>query len=210
MPETPLYQRIAEFTAPLALSLGLDVWGVEVALGPRSLVRVYVEKHGEDGVDIDACAELSRLLGLSLDVEDILEGAYTLEVSSPGLERVYFAEAQLAAALDNPLDVQLKSPLPSHPGRRRFRGVLGAFANGEFTLLAEEASLKPEESKEVRFTFEQVKKAHLIHIFPDKSPPGKLPAPKKAKAKPAATKSPRPATGKSAEADPSPEAAVEE
>ncbi len=106
MPETPLYQRIAEFTAPLALSLGLDVWGVEVALGPRSLVRVYVEKAGEEGVDIDACAELSRLLGLSLDVEDLVEGAYTLEVSSPGLERVYFTEAQLAAALDKPLDVQ--------------------------------------------------------------------------------------------------------
>ena len=209
MPEAPLYQRIAEFTAPLALSLGLDVWGVEVALGPRSLVRVYVEKPGEEGVDIDACAELSRLLGLSLDVEDIIEGNYTLEVSSPGLERVYFTEAQLAAALGNPLDVLVKSPLPSHPGRRRFRGVLTAFAHGEFTLLAEDASVRAEESKEVHFTFEQVKKVHLIHIFPEKSPPGKPAAPKKAKAKPVANKNERPAPGKSGEADHTPAAAKE-
>jgi ribosome maturation factor RimP len=129
------------------------------------------------GVSIDQCAELSRLLGLSLDVEDIMPGAYVLEVSSPGLDRLFFTAEQLAGAVGKPVELHLLRPLADFPGRRHFRGTLvGAPADtGElFTLQAEDCP-KPGESSPVSFAFSQVKKIRQVYVPPDKTPPGKKP-----------------------------------
>ena len=122
MTQPPLAAVLTDLTAPLAASLGLELWGIELAFGGRSLVRVFVES--ENGVTIEQCAELSRLLSLSLDVEDIIPGAYVLEVSSPGLERAFFTESQLARAVGQRVEITLHQPLPAWPGRRKFRGAL--------------------------------------------------------------------------------------
>lgn len=92
---------ITELVTPLAASLGLAVWGVELGGAARPIARIYVdvlpgaepapsEKASYDnllpqGVTIDQCAELSRLAGLALDVEDPFATNWTLEISSPGL-----------------------------------------------------------------------------------------------------------------------------
>ena len=126
MTETTLAEKIAHLAAPLAASLGLEVWGVEVGAG---VVRVFADAlpqtgagdadtgpgekdafRTEGGVSIDACADLSRLLGATLDTEDLIAGAYTLEVSSPGLARLFFSPAQLAAYVGG-----LSSSAPSLP-----------------------------------------------------------------------------------------------
>lgn len=122
MSQSPLADALAELAAPLAASLGLELWGIELGFGGRSLVRVYVEV--ENGVSIDQCAELSRLLGLTLDVEDVIPGAYVLEVSSPGLERTFFTAGQLARTVGQRVEITLHQPFPSWPGRRKFRGLL--------------------------------------------------------------------------------------
>ena len=111
MAQTPLASALADIAAPLAASIGLELWGIEIAFGGRSLVRVFVE--GENGASIDQCAELSRLLSLSLDVEDIIPTAYVLEVSSPGLERTFFTESQLARAVGKIVDITLHEPQAS-------------------------------------------------------------------------------------------------
>ena len=63
--------------------MGVSLWGVEFAsAGSRMVVRAYID--AEDGVSIDKCARVSRALGAVFDAEDVLPGAYVLEVSSPG------------------------------------------------------------------------------------------------------------------------------
>lgn len=121
----PLVESLTRLAEPLAASLGLALWGVEVLSGGRSVVRIFVESlEGDRGVDIDECAHLSRLLSLSLDVDDNISGAYTLEISSPGLERRFFTAAQLAAAVGRHVEVTLAAPVPAFPQRRKFQGLL--------------------------------------------------------------------------------------
>lgn len=169
MSETHTIQTITGLAEPLAASLGLAVWGVEVAFGGRSIVRVFVE--GEDGVTIDACAELSRLLGLSLDVEDVMPGAYALEVSSPGLERTFFTAAQLAAARGKVVEVTLHEPGDAYPGRRKLLGALTEADKNEFSLVPLDA---PENDPvPARFTWDNIKKARLVHFLPEPQGPAK-------------------------------------
>jgi ribosome maturation factor RimP len=175
-----LPQIIAELARPLAESLALTLWGVEFAFGGRSVVRVYVEgEQGGSGVTIDECAELSRLLGLALDVEDAIPGAYVLEVSSPGLDRIFFTSEQLADALGQTLEVMLAAPSPEFSGRRKFRGVLthapeaGNKAAGTFSLQVENPSRPGESEGILPFAFADLKKARQMHIVPEKVLPGK-------------------------------------
>ena len=77
-------EKIADFIRPIVQAAGLEIWDVERA---GASLRVMVERPG--GIDLDAISELSRALSSALDQRDDLvpDGRYTLEVSSPGLER---------------------------------------------------------------------------------------------------------------------------
>jgi ribosome maturation factor RimP len=190
---THLSEQVRALAAPLAAGLGLDIWGIELAFSGRGLVRIYVESLDSaplpptdasspddgllsgQGVSIDQCAELSRLLGLSLDVENVMPGAYTLEISSPGLDRVFFTEQQLARAVGQVVDLTLAKALDAVPGRRKYRGLLAeapSQAGGAFSLLAEDCP-KPGETMAVSFAFSDVKKVRQVYVPPDKTPPGK-------------------------------------
>jgi len=172
-----LTQIIAELARPLAESFNLSLWGIELMFGGRSIVRVYVES--ENGVTIDQCAELSRLLGLALEVEDAIPGAYVLEVSSPGLERIFFTPEQLALALGQPVEITLAASSPEFSGRRKFRGVLthvpeeGHAPADAFTLRVENPSRPGESEGLLSFVFTDLKKARQVHIVPEKVLPGK-------------------------------------
>lgn len=198
-------EQVTDIAAPLAASLGISLWGVEFAPGGRSVLRVFVEDQntpsgsgdsgvapdsGEGGVDvsphsvtIEQCAELSRLLGLALDVEDILPGAYVLEVSSPGLERTFFSASQLAGSLGRTVEVAYADPPDGYPGRRKFRGVLeGVDSQTVFALRLEDAALPGEAPPLLHFTFEEVKKVKQVFVVPEKERPGK--GSRKGKARP--------------------------
>ena len=197
MTETKLADTITELVAPLVAGMGLSLWGLEISFGGRSLVRIFIEKQTGDapataepsdaeellgasqGVSIDECAELSRLVGLSLEVEDCIPGAFTLEVSSPGLDRTFFTAQQLAGALGQTVDVTLLAPLAVVPDRRKFRGVITAVpdlsspdAATEFTLLAEDCP-KPGMTQSVCFSFTDTKKVKQVYLPPEKALPGK-------------------------------------
>ena len=124
---------ITELVTPLAASLGLAVWGVELGGAARPIARIYVdvlpgaepapsEKASDDdllpqGVTIDQCAELSRLAGLALDVEDPFATNWTLEISSPGLQRPFFKIDQLR----NYVGRELEFPRTGQEARRQER-----------------------------------------------------------------------------------------
>lgn len=78
--------RVQEILGPILDSLGLFLWDIEFkGEGPRWLLRIYIDS--ESGVTIEDCEAVSRDIGTALDVEDIITHSYTLEVSSPGLDR---------------------------------------------------------------------------------------------------------------------------
>lgn len=80
-------ESIRALLVPILDSLGLSLWDMEFQKsGPKWLLRIYIEREGT-GVTLQDCETVSRDLGAVLDVEDIISHAYTLEVSSPGLDR---------------------------------------------------------------------------------------------------------------------------
>ncbi|MFV0347234.1 MAG: ribosome maturation factor RimP [Halodesulfovibrio sp.] len=155
------YSRILAIVEPIVESMDLSLWGLELGAGPKLVVRIYVE--GSEGVNIDQCADISRHVGLTLEVEDVLSGAYILEVSSPGLERPFFAPAQMAAYVGSPVVVMLREPHGDFSGRRKFPGTLQGVDGENITL-----SL-PEEEGVLTVHWNDIKKAHLVHVFPDTS-----------------------------------------
>lgn len=147
-------EKLARLIAPALETLGLSLWGLLAASGGhRQVVRVYVEK--ENGVSIEDCAQASRHIGALLDAEDALPGAYTLEVSSPGLDRRFFAPGQMPAYLGRTIEVELAALVS---GRRRFCGALAAADADAFTLTEQGG-------KDARIEWRDVKSARLVHEF---------------------------------------------
>ncbi|MBS1242322.1 MAG: hypothetical protein H6R44_77 [Nitrospirae bacterium] len=82
-----LQEQIQLLLDPILGSLGLTLWDLEIRKqGPQWLLRIYIDRE-TGGVTLGDCEAVSRDLGTVLDVEDIISHAYTLEVSSPGLDR---------------------------------------------------------------------------------------------------------------------------
>lgn len=112
---------IAELIEPTVTALGLELWGVEhVIQGRHSVLRVYIDKEG-DGVTVDDCEKVSRQISGIFDVEDPIPGEYTLEVSSPGMDRPLFELSQFERYIGSEAVIRLRSPLN---GRRKFKGVI--------------------------------------------------------------------------------------
>lgn len=199
-----LLRRITEAAAPAAASFGLELWGIELIGSGRPVARVFVdapafaaalsaEENGEwlpPGVTVDQCAEISRMVGLALDVEELFPDAWTLEVSSPGLERLFFRPEQLPPYVGREVDALLWDPHPDFPGRRKFRGELTAVEDDAFTLRLPATDAPAATTGEARalIRWNDVRRVRLVHIFPDTSKPrpGKAPAPKSARTTPPA------------------------
>ncbi len=111
---------------PTIERLGYELTDLELKLGGRDgLVRVFIDKMG--GIDIEDCEAVSRQVSAILDVEDPLPGHYTLEVSSPGLDRALTKPAHFQRFMGEDVRVKLRFPLD---GRRNFKGALKS-ANDE-------------------------------------------------------------------------------
>lgn len=138
---------------------------------------------GPKDAGIDECAHAARVISLTFDVEDPIDGSYFMEVSTPGLERVFFTPAQLAAYAGQPVDLSLHSAQESHPGRKKFVGRVTALdaEQGRFSLeLLNPADFTPEEAVPLEFHWDNVKKARLIYVAPEKP---NAPKPKQARQK---------------------------
>lgn len=115
---------------PTVEALGFELWGVEhLVQGRRSVLRVYIERPG--GISVDDCAAVSGQVSAVLDVQDPIGGEYTLEVSSPGLDRRLFDLAQYDRYPGETIDLRLRMPFE---GRRRFRGRLKGVEGGDVVV----------------------------------------------------------------------------
>jgi ribosome maturation factor RimP len=97
--------------------------------GKNSVVRIFIDKP--DGVSHQDCALVSEQVGTVLDVEDLIPLAYTLEVSSPGLERRLVKESDYARFNGKSARIQTRLPLQS---QKVFRGILRGFQDGAVQL----------------------------------------------------------------------------
>lgn len=114
--------QVAGLLAPTVASLGLELLGVEYLPAPGgALLRLYVDlPQGADRqVGIEDCEAVSREVSAQLDVADPISGHYTLEVSSPGVDRPLFTPAQFGRFAGEQAKVVLKLPMD---GRRRLQG----------------------------------------------------------------------------------------
>ncbi len=129
------------------------IWGVEFrAQGRHSKLRLYIDRAG--GVCVDDCARVSRLVSDVLDVEEIFTGSYTLEVSSPGMDRILFKPSQFEASVGEMIEVRLNFPFE---GRKRIEGVLTGLDDGEAIVQVEK--------DEYLLPLENVQRARVVPQF---------------------------------------------
>ena len=116
----PVIDRLHEVISPILWTLGLALIDVVcVGRGPRSVVRVLIDKPG--GVTITDCEQAHKALGPALDVADPFPHAYTLEVSSPGLDRPFQRTQDYQRAIGKQVNLKLRQPLE---GQWRIAGEL--------------------------------------------------------------------------------------
>ncbi|MBH0201992.1 MAG: ribosome maturation factor RimP [Nitrospira sp.] len=106
----PVADRLHEIISPILWTLGLELVDVVcVGKGPRSVVRVLIYKS--DGVSITDCEQAHKALGPALDVADPFPHVYTLEVSSPGLDRPFKRSQDYQRAIGKEVSLKLRQPL---------------------------------------------------------------------------------------------------
>jgi ribosome maturation factor RimP len=143
--------KIEEIAQRVAQSEGLEIVEVEVkGGGAHRLVRISIDKPA--GVTHADCELVSQQVGTILDVEDVVPGGrYTLEVSSPGVERKLVKPQDYQRFQGKKVKVTLRDPVA---GRRNWEGTLAGLEDGLIRLDVERGDA-------VRFPFEQVQKANL-------------------------------------------------
>jgi ribosome maturation factor RimP len=143
--------RIEEIAQRVVESEGMELVEVEVkGSGPQRLVRISIDKP--TGVTHGDCELVSQQVGTILDVEDVVPGGrYTLEVSSPGVERKLLKPNDYLRFQGKNARITLRDPID---GRRHWEGRLAGLADGVVTL-------ETAPQKTIRFAFEQVQKANL-------------------------------------------------
>ena len=161
---------------PAVEALGYEMWGLEFhGHGRPPLLRVYIDS--ENGITVDDCAAASRQISGVLDVEDPISSEYTLEVSSPGMDRPLFTLDQFGRYVGEWVKVKLRAPFD---GRRNFRGRLNAVEGDEIVVAVDES--------EYLLPIELIEKANVIPQFAgDKSDAGDKKAPKLKDGPPAET-----------------------
>jgi ribosome maturation factor RimP len=146
-----ILEKVQAIAERVASSEKLEVVDVQLlGGGAHRVLRVFIDKP--EGVSLGDCELVSQQVGTILDVEDVIPGGrYTLEVSSPGVERKLSRPADFERFMGQKIRVILREPLDD---RRQWIGKLASFADGIITL-------EPVSGPTVQFPLAQVEKANL-------------------------------------------------
>jgi len=150
-----MYRQNEALTAllePVVTGLGFDLWGIELlGSGTGTTLRVYIDKPSDSGVDIDDCQKVSQQIVGVLDVEDPIKGQYVLEVSSPGLDRIFFKDHQFRQYIGEIIKVHLHQKVD---GRHRIKGKLIAVNDSGIEL--------EDENQKYQVIFQDIDIARLV------------------------------------------------
>jgi ribosome maturation factor RimP len=146
-------QDIEKLLTPAIEALGCEMWGIELmSMGRHTKLRVYIERP--EGVSIDDCERVSRDVSDLLDVEDVMPQSYTLEVSSPGMDRILFRPDHFARNVGATVDVRLHFPFE---GSKRVTGVLAGIEDEQVAVQVGE--------DEYVLPLENIQRARLVPQF---------------------------------------------
>ncbi|MCW5773599.1 MAG: ribosome maturation factor RimP [Rhodospirillaceae bacterium] len=146
-----LADRLAALIEPSLMAMGYELVRVQIDGKRQRRVQIMAERNDGTGMGVEDCVKVSRAVSALLDVEDPIEGAYNLEVSSPGLDRPLVKPADFARYAGNDAKIELKAP---RDGRRRFTGTLKGLV-GETVIVA----LGPET---VEVPLSEIERAKLV------------------------------------------------
>ncbi len=134
---------------------------------------------------VEQCESISRQFSLALDAEDIIDRAYTLEVSTPGFNRLFFSTSQMQAYIGDMVEARLPnpwSPGEGLPARRTWKGRLTATDPDTFTIapatVDADGIVTDEALPEAKIPFGKARRVSRIHIFVRPQKPGKKPGKK--------------------------------
>ena len=136
---------------PVIVGMGYDFWGLECQISANTAqVRIFIDK--DDGISLDDCSRVSQQLSAVLDVEDPVEVPYTLEISSPGIDRKLFTLEQFKCSVGSKVKVKTTWPIEE---RRNIRGMLKDVDDDNITVITED-------TKNFVIPVEAIKNAKLI------------------------------------------------
>lgn len=172
-------QALEEIIRPVVEGLGFECWGIEyLSQGKHTVLRVYIESldsakadestqatpHDADsseepparesGIELSDCEAVSRQLSGVLDVEDPISGDYTLEVSSPGMDRPLYSLGHYERFTGHQIALKLRMPFE---GRRKFSGLLKGIEGNDIVLQVDK--------EEYLFPLEGIEKANVVPQF---------------------------------------------
>ena len=203
MSESTLKAKILQLAGPAVAAQNLTIWGLELIETGRMLVRLYVDMpeaaaepaETEDGdipqnisATVDQCERISRQLALALDAEETIDRPYTLEVSTPGFDRLFFSVDQMKDYAGEV--VEAKYPAAYTPGdpvkpHRVWRGSLLETGEDSFVIqpgsVAEDGEFLPEDCPPVTLPFSSARRVKRIYIYARPQKPGRGSRPGKAK-----------------------------
>ena len=158
--------ELREIIEPIATMRGLELVDAQLrAASGKPRLWVIVDRTDGGRVTVEECASVARELGRALDVAEVISGAYLLEVSSPGVDRVLAREVDFERAVGQRVAVETREPVL---GRRKFQGRLAQVAGATLAIELEEGA--------VEIPLSSVKRANSIYEFAPtsgrKRPPG--------------------------------------
>ena len=122
---------IERLVTPALEAMGFTVVRVRLAGQPERTLQIMVEPLDGSTVTVDACGKISHAISALLDVEDLFKGAYSLEISSPGIDRPLVKPADFERFAGHVAKIETRRPLD---GRKRFRGRLLGIAGGDVRI----------------------------------------------------------------------------
>lgn len=146
-------EQLQALIAPVVASLGCELWGLEyLTQGKYTTLRLFID--GPEGVTLDDCEKVSRQVSSVMDVEDPIEGEYTLEVSSPGMDRPLYTADQYARYVGEQVNIRLRL---ARDGRRKFKGTILSVEGEDIRLAVD--------NQEYVIAADAVDKANIIPRF---------------------------------------------
>ena len=144
-----LRERLIALIEPVLVRLGYELVELEYAAGrSQAVVRIFIDKPA--GITVEDCEQVSREVAALLDVDDPIPTAYTLEVSSPGFDRVLRTAAHFERFVGSRVFIELKAP---RAGRRRYTGMLQAVSATGIEIEVDK--------QKVEIPFDEIGKARL-------------------------------------------------
>jgi ribosome maturation factor RimP len=150
---TLITKQVSDLIEPILDEIGFELIDVEyLSEQGRWVLRIYIDKEG--GITVDDCATVSRELGDLIDIKNIIEHVYVLEVSSPGLNRPLKKETDFIRVIGKKIKIKTKTPIEE---RRNFMGCLKDYK--EHTIFIET------EGGLITLAWSDVEKANLVYEF---------------------------------------------